>query len=278
MSESAAQCWLNQFARSRIGELTIDDDTVSEFWEDGRVDFSTKSLQEHFPVLEHKIGADKKLMMNLHLRDIKLELGRDEEDILMHATLCWNVWYLDEPDAEEWSHALYDENPVIIAANAYLDQDFFYPALLDVKLDREAVSGKTQPTNSTIEFSESQYRSFQSSLGYSLVYMRSYINELFLKQGIEAPYYPYELYTMLKFYPGKAVVFLELKDRADEWFEDRFWDAAARAAAERDHDHGILPDFSFDDDRKHQREETTVEGKPDDSSPVDEEDDDSIQL
>lgn len=95
-------------------------------------------------------------------------------------------------------------------------------------------------------------------------YMRQFINELFLKQGIEAPYYPYELYTQVAFYEKQMVIFLELEDRADEWFEERFWDEAARTAAERD-DH-VVPDFSFEDDKKHEREIETV--TPDTNSTI----------
>ena len=106
--------------------------------------------------------------------------------------------------------------------------------MLELKLGASESPAKTQPTNGTLEFSESQYRSFRASLGYSLNSMRKYINELIFKGGIEAPYYPYELYTTAAFYPGQAVIFLELEDRAAEWFEDNFWSEAARVAAERD--------------------------------------------
>ena len=102
-----------------------------------------------------------------------------------------------------------------------------------------------------MQFSESQYRSFQSSLGYSLSYSRKFLNDVFFRQGIEAPYYAYEVYTQAKFYPGKMVVFLELEDRLGEWFEDRFWDDAARQAEANDN--YAMPDFSFSDDKNHHR-------------------------
>lgn len=245
---------MNQFAKSRIGDITLNNWTVTQFWDnDQDYYFNTSAIQTHFPVLEHKIGANMPLRIDLNFSDITVEFVADNADMRMNATMGFNVSYYD---GEELKHAIYDENPIVSTMNAYLDQDFFYPALLEVKLAHDRMdASKTQPTQHTIEFSDSQYHSFQSSLGYSLVYMRSYINELFLKQGIEAPYYPYELYTQLHFYEGQAVIFLELEDRADEWFEDRFWDEAAREAAERNQEAGELPDFSFDDDRRHQRED-----------------------
>ena len=41
MSESAASCWLNQFASSNIGHITIDSSSLDRFWE---ADTGTYSL------------------------------------------------------------------------------------------------------------------------------------------------------------------------------------------------------------------------------------------
>lgn len=222
---------------------------MNEFWgvDDGTYKFDTTSLQEHFPVLEHKIGSNVPLEIEVTFKNVSVELGNPGHDIAMNATLGFNVSYFE---GDELRHVLYDENAVITTMNAYADQDFFYFALIECKMadDWETLS-KTSPTLATMDFTQSQYRSFQSSLGYSLNFMRKFLNDVFFRQGIEAPYYTYEIYTQLKFYPGKAVVFLELEDRLDEYFEEKFWDDAAREAAERDNFE--TPDFSFDDDRQH---------------------------
>ena len=71
------------------------------------------------------------------------------------------------------------------------------------------------------------------------------MNDVFFRQGVKLPYYAYELETNLQFYSGQAVVFLELTDQFDEYFNDKFWDDIARDAAANDDG---VPDFSFDKD------------------------------
>lgn len=78
----------------------------------------------------------------------------------MNMTLGFNVSYFEgEGDLKVLRHAIYDENPITTTLNAFVDQDFFYFALLEVKL-QHVFPSKTQPTNHTIEFSQSQYSSF----------------------------------------------------------------------------------------------------------------------
>lgn len=136
-SDSAASCWMNQFAKSRIGTIVVDDVTVNEFWQNDDVTykFDTSSLQEHFPVLEHKIGPNKPLEIELTFKDITVEFAKANSDIQMNMTLGFNVSYYEgEGDLKVLRHAIYDENPVTTTLNAFIDQDFFYFALLEVKL------------------------------------------------------------------------------------------------------------------------------------------------
>ena len=62
---------------------------------------------------------------------------------------------------------------------------------------------------------------------FYLSWLKKYLNLVYLKNGVKFPYNPEEIYTSVAFHPKAMVVFLQLEDGADRWFEDEFWDEEA---------------------------------------------------
>ena len=98
MSESAASCWMNKFAQSDIGVVTLNEDTVNKFWADSGYErenavFDTTSMQEHYPVLEHKIGPNKALEMDVSFKNVQVQFAEENSDIYLNCTMGFNVSY-----------------------------------------------------------------------------------------------------------------------------------------------------------------------------------------
>lgn len=73
ISESAASCFANQIAKSKIGKITLDKEKVNKFWGTGNaLSFNTSSLSPHLPLFEKKLGANKPLKVDLNFRDFKV--------------------------------------------------------------------------------------------------------------------------------------------------------------------------------------------------------------
>lgn len=173
LSESAASCWLNKFANSKIGKVTMTSWKLDQFFGDsyGTNILDTTTAAEHFPVLEHKLGAGKDLKFEISFHNISVEFkpfGHEGDDY--YTTMVLNVTVSYKDMTNQWVKVLYDENELIVSGTAYLDQDKLYIALIDSFFPDSGVD-KVEPTfynpNSTdFKFSESQYRSFRKSLGY----------------------------------------------------------------------------------------------------------------
>ena len=65
MSEGAASCYMNQMAKSNIGNIKINTDTLKELLNNEKINFpfTTTSLGTHIPLLEEKLGSDKPLIL-----------------------------------------------------------------------------------------------------------------------------------------------------------------------------------------------------------------------
>jgi hypothetical protein len=73
ISESAASCWANQLAKSRIGKVKMDKALNNKFWGTGnQLNFNTTSLAPHLPLFEKKLGSNRPLAFDLTFKDFKI--------------------------------------------------------------------------------------------------------------------------------------------------------------------------------------------------------------
>merc|ERR1711907_596999 len=75
ISESAASCIANNVARSHLGHITLNQQTVKELWGEPDLEFTTTTLGKHFPILEQKLGKDRKLSGYVTFKDINVIFG-----------------------------------------------------------------------------------------------------------------------------------------------------------------------------------------------------------
>ena len=91
ISESAATCIANSVARSRLGHINLNTQTVSELWNDPTMNFTTTSLGKHFPILEKKLGKNLNLVGQTSFKDINVIFGSFDTDVIVSYTICFSL-------------------------------------------------------------------------------------------------------------------------------------------------------------------------------------------
>lgn len=75
VSESAASCWMNQWAASSIGKFDLDDEKVNLILEQDWIKLTTTSIAKQIPLFQQKLGHDIPMKLELHYKDFKVMYG-----------------------------------------------------------------------------------------------------------------------------------------------------------------------------------------------------------
>ena len=60
ISESAFTCMLNQFAKSKLGVLDLNEERINKLFGVDYIKLDTQSIYEHLPIFQNKLGQDAK--------------------------------------------------------------------------------------------------------------------------------------------------------------------------------------------------------------------------
>ena len=74
-----------------------------------------------------------------------------------------------------------------------------------------------------MDMSASEYREFLSTFGFTMNYMKKWLNQVFFRPGLKAPFTIDELETEVKFADGTMHLLLSVNQRAADFFEKEFW-------------------------------------------------------
>ena len=74
-----------------------------------------------------------------------------------------------------------------------------------------------------LNITTNEYKEFISTFGFFMSYMRTYLNNVYFKNGIKFPYNPEEIYTSIVFNKGQMHVLLDLLEDADKFFKAELW-------------------------------------------------------
>ena len=129
ISESAATCIANNVAKSHLGHIVLNSQTVSDLWAEPDLNFTTSSLGKHFPVLEKKLGKDKELNGYATFKDIGIIFGSFDTDVIISYTICFSIRL-----AETGKEVIYDELKMVTSAKMHAENDMIYITLLKNKL------------------------------------------------------------------------------------------------------------------------------------------------
>jgi len=71
---------------------------------------------------------------------------------------------------------------------------------------------------------ENEYREFLSTFGFSLNYLKKYLNDVVFRGGIKFPFNIEEVYTSLEFGKGQMHLLIDVNEKAAEFLEEELWD------------------------------------------------------
>ena len=142
VSESVATCWANQIAKSNIGLIQINRESLNMFLEYegfviGTQNFDSSVLKQHLPFFEDRFGPKKSLNVNLTFSDVEVAFGKGV-DVLINYTMRVSV---SIDDIEHEGVVLIDKFPLMTTANIELDDDMAYVSLHDMKLNIDSAYG-----------------------------------------------------------------------------------------------------------------------------------------
>jgi len=163
------------------------------------------------------------LKINTEYKNINVMLGQFDVDTIIEYTLCI-TFSLDQAKPKE---LLYDELKMVTSFNTKIDNDVAFITILNNKLDLPKKSSKTEPIRNSMKMSKNEYREFLSTFGFTMNFMKKWMNDVTLRGGVKLPYTMEEVYTSIDFSTKAAHIFLEVEDKADQALERGFWDKEA---------------------------------------------------
>jgi len=197
VSESAASCWMNQWAKSSIGKFDLDETRINLLLETDWIKLTSSTMSNHLPIFQSKLGHDIPMKLEVSYKDFNVMYGKFDSDIIMEYTACVGFFMHSHESHEE---VLYDEIPMIASVDMTMADDVAYMHVLNLKHDTESKYGvKRMPVRNNMDMGEGDYREFLSSYGFFLSDFKKWLNNDYLSWGIKFPYNPKEFYTTVTF-------------------------------------------------------------------------------
>ena len=217
ITESAFACMMNQFSQSPIGQLHLDTNSMKEMFSIDDLNFTSTYIAPQIPLFEEKLGANESLVMNLHMKDVDVVFGQFDTDMIFEYTICMS-WF-----DRNGTHLIYDELKIISSMDMTVDNDIMYIKLLNHKLDIDSKFGqRSAPVMNNMELTENEYREFLSTFGFTMNYLKKWLNDVYFRDGLFFPYNVSEFKTKVSFKEKSMHIMLEVEDNAEEFFEEEF--------------------------------------------------------
>lgn len=119
---------------------------------------------------------------------------------------------------------MYDELKMILSMDMTSEDDILFIKILNLKLDIDSRFGqRSAPIRDGMDLTENEYREFLSTYGFAMNFIKKWMNDVYLREGIFFPYGVDEFYTTVFFKEKSMHVMLEVEDNAEQFFEDNYW-------------------------------------------------------
>jgi hypothetical protein len=116
------------------------------------------------------------------MKDVKVLFGQFDVDMIFEYTLCMS-WHTGNTEL------LYDEVKMISSMDMTSENDIMFIKLLNHKLDIDNKFGqRSQPIRNSMELTENEYREFLSTYGFTLDYIKKFLNDVYFRNGVFFPY------------------------------------------------------------------------------------------
>ena len=237
---------MNQISRSNVGTLDLNEERINKLFGVDYIKLDTQSIYEHLPIFQNKLGkiesmkskvlntefgqpvdqgttqeetkgGPQPLQMLVNYSDFDVKFGQFDTDILFSYTQ--NIKFMIEGGEE----LLYDEIKMITTLDVEAENDVVFVRVLNNKIDSRNNERKNLPVRNKMDMTTNEYREFLSTFGFTMNYMKKWLNEVIFRDGIKFPYKPDQLLTTLAFLEGSMHVMLRVDPNAAVFFEKEFW-------------------------------------------------------
>ena len=110
--------------------------------------------------------------------------------------------------------------------NMEILNDIAFIKILKNNLDLKRFTQK-EPIKNSLKLTANEYREFLSTFGFTMNFMKKWMNDVTLREGVWLPFSMKEIQMGLKFQEKSAHIMLELEKSAEKAFEREFWDEAS---------------------------------------------------
>jgi hypothetical protein len=200
---------MNQISRSRVGTLDLNEERMNTLFGVDYIKLDTQSIYEHLPIFQNKIGkidilnsmkantnighpinqvtqeaqastkgGPQPLQMLVNFSDFDVKFGQFDTDILFSYTQ--NIKFMIEGGQE----LLYDEIKMITTLDVEAENDVVFVKVLNNKIDSRNNVRKNLPVRNTMDMTTNEYREFLSTFGFTMNYMKKWLNEVVFRDGI----------------------------------------------------------------------------------------------
>lgn len=230
VSEAAATCLMTTISKSKIGKYQINKDKLRILFGNDKLRFDTQSISPQIPIFKEKIGAEKPLLLELGYADPHIMFGQYDTDVIFEFTLKLK-FLLDLPQEMlrgQKQELLYDELRMVANLNVEADDDILHINMLSLKLDTSGkFQQKSSPVRNSMDLTTNEYREFLSTFGFTMTFLKKYMNDLVFRGGINFPFGMDEIYTTLEFNEGQMHVIIDVQEESYKFFEEELWDKDA---------------------------------------------------
>ena len=171
ISESAASCWAENLASSKIGKLTINSNTISKMT-GNNIQFYTESIYEHLPLFAQKLGNNTKMAVTVQLKDISILFGQFDSDVIVEYTLA-TQWSSDNKNV--LSEVMYDELKIMTSFDLSTNNDILFFKLNTIKLQQSNIN-KDYPLRDKMNITYNEYKRYLKSINFALIALRNWLN------------------------------------------------------------------------------------------------------
>ena len=84
---------------------------------------------------------------------------------------------------------LYDEIPMVSSFDIEAQNDVMFPKLLNNKIDTSK-DKKKLPIRNSMRMTQTDYREFLSTYGFTMNFLKKWLNDVVFRNGIRFPYKP----------------------------------------------------------------------------------------
>jgi hypothetical protein len=150
---------------------------------------------------------------------VNVLFGQYDTDVILEYTAC--MQFADTDNKE----LMYDEVKMILSMDIEADDDIVFVKILNLKHDIDSRFGqRSAPVRDGMDLTENEYREFLSTYGFAMNWVKKWMNDVYLRNGILFPWGMDEFYTSVYFQEQSMHIMLEVEDDAEKFLDEEFLD------------------------------------------------------